>query len=89
VVRGRVHLCLPRSAADQRHDEAEFRDVIFGGMSAHHKVLILAAMLEGYDDLPKGDSLAELAGRAGISRREAFRARAALHPVTQHRTSRS
>jgi hypothetical protein len=81
--------CLPRSEADERDAEAEQLDILRSEMSAHHKVLRLAAMLAGYDDLPKGDALAELAESVGVSRREAFRARAALHPVTQHRTPRS
>jgi hypothetical protein len=52
----------------------------------HHKVLVLAAMAEGFDGLPRGDELTDLAARCGVSRREAFRARALLHPVTRYGT---
>jgi hypothetical protein len=78
--------CLVRSADAERDAEQEIRDILFGDLSAHHKVLALAAMSEGYDELPRGDALVDLAARAGVSRREAFRARSALQPVTEYRT---
>lgn len=75
--------CLPVPAGQAREFEAEVRGVIFGGGSRAHGWLLIAAKLEGYDELPHGDELAELAARCGVSRREAFKARAALQPLTR------
>lgn len=74
--------CLPIPADEARDLEAEVRKVIFGGGSRTHGWLLIAALLEGYDDLPGGGELEVLAEAAGVSRREAFKARAALHPIT-------
>ena len=75
--------CLPRPADEARDLEAEIRGIVFGTDSHAHARLRIAALLEGHDGLPRGDELVALAESCGGSRREAFKARAALQPTTR------
>jgi hypothetical protein len=69
--------CLPMPADDARDLTEEIRGIVFGGGSRTHGWLRIAALLQGYDDLPRGTELEALAAECGVSRREAFAARAA------------
>jgi hypothetical protein len=80
---GVPELCLPRPAAEARDLEAMITGIVFGGGSRAHGWLRIAALLRGYDDLPKGDELEALAGECGVSMRSAYdAARAAGDPTT-------
>lgn len=75
--------CLPLPAEAGRDMLAEVREIVFGGGSRTHGWLRIAAMLDGYDDLPAGHALEDLAGRCGVGMREAYKARAAgVQPTT-------
>ena len=73
--------CLIRPAADLGRDMDAIRAIIGGKESHAHKVLLVAAILEGYAELPAGQALEELAGGCAVSVRGAYDARrAGLHP---------
>ena len=86
VDHGRVlwhcHACANRIGSEKAL-EAEIRGIVFGTDSHAHARLRIAALLEGHDGLPRGDELVALAESCGVSRREAFKARAALQPTTR------
>lgn len=69
--------CLIRPAADVASDLEQVRAVIEGKESHVRKVLLVAAILNGYDELPAGFALEGLAGSCGVSVREAYNARRA------------
>lgn len=79
---GVPELCLPRPAAEARDLEAEITAVIFGGGSRTYGWLRIAALLRGYDGLPKGDELESLAEDCGVSQRSAYDAARALGDPT-------
>jgi hypothetical protein len=73
--------CLVRPAADLAADMDAIRAIIAGADSHAHKVLLIAALLGGYPELPPGQALESLAESCGVSGREAYKARrAGLHP---------
>jgi hypothetical protein len=67
--------CLPQTAPDASDQLEEIRSIIFGGGPRTSGWLRIAALLDGYDRLPRGDELEALAGSCGVSMREAYRAR--------------
>lgn len=72
--------CLIRPAADVTADADLIRAITAGKNSHAHKVLLIAAVLEGYPELPAGHALEALAESCGVSQREAYKARrASLH----------
>lgn len=74
-------VCLIRAAADLAADLDAIRAVIEGRETPARKVLLVAAILETYEELPRGRALEALAELSGITSREAYRARrAGLHP---------
>ena len=73
--------CLIRPAADLGRDMDAIRAIVSGRESHAHKVLLVAAVLEGYAELPRGRELEALAEASGLTGREAYKARrAGLHP---------
>ncbi len=73
--------CLIRPAADLAADLDGIRAIIEGKETPAHKVLLVAAILGSYAELPRGRALEALAESCGITGREAYRAkRAGLHP---------
>ena len=72
--------CLTRPAPDLRDREDAIRAIVHGKDSHAHARLKLAAILAGYDGLPKGDALEALAESCGVSMREAYRARQGQAP---------
>jgi hypothetical protein len=73
--------CLVRPAADLAADIDAIRAIVAGGDSHAHKVLLIAALLGGFTELPPGQALEALAESCGVSGREAYKARrAGLHP---------
>ncbi|HKM57015.1 MAG TPA: hypothetical protein VJY33_26650 [Isosphaeraceae bacterium] len=79
--------CLP--ITQQR--KAELADRLTGvtrdpDMEYGHKVLLIAAMLQGRRDLPRGNELVQLAAEVGVSRPSAFRykrAEGGLQPTSR------
>lgn len=69
--------CLIRAAADLAADLDAIRSVIGGKETPARKVLLVAAILETYEELPRGRALEALADFCGITSREAYRARRA------------
>jgi hypothetical protein len=79
LIRDGVHPgCLPIPRGD-RDDLIEQLWQILGSDTRDHAIvrLRIAAALDGYRKMPRGDGLAALAARAGVSRRTAFSARQA------------
>jgi hypothetical protein len=77
LIRDGIHPgCLPVPRA-RREDLIEQLWQILGSGTKDHAIIRLriAAALDGRSRLPRGDELAALAARAGISRRTAFNAR--------------
>lgn len=69
--------CLIRPAADVASDLEQIRAVIEGDDSHVRKVLLVAAILSDYGELPAGYALEALAQSCGVSVREAYNARRA------------
>lgn len=69
--------CLPMAKRDSDAERDAIRELVFGKDSHAHKLLRIAALLEGYGELPAGYALEELAVSCGISTREAYKARGA------------
>lgn len=70
--------CLPLARSDALAELEAIREIATGKDSHAHKVLQIAALLAGYDALPRGDALEALAESCGVSMREAYRARSGL-----------
>lgn len=69
--------CLIRASEDAQDFEQAAAEIVFGNGKAQHKVLLLAALLRGFGgELPHGGELEALAADCGVSRAEAYRARA-------------
>lgn len=64
--------CLLRPAGEAREGMDAVEHIVFGGGNRTLGWLRIAAMLRGYDDLPHGESLVNLASDCGVSRRAAF-----------------
>jgi hypothetical protein len=69
--------CLIRPAADLSADLDAITAVIGRKATPAHKVLLITAILNGYEELPRGRQLEALAELCGITGREAYKARAA------------
>ena len=67
--------CLPRPGTQLQKTEDAIREIAFGPDTHAHARLRIAALLAGYDELPRGDALEELAESCGVSMREAYKAR--------------
>lgn len=67
--------CLIRPAADVSADQDAIRAIVGSKATHAHRVLLIAAVLEGYTELPAGYALEELAQSCGVSVREAYKAR--------------
>lgn len=82
IMRGADGRCLIRPAADVTADVDLIRAIVSGKESHAHKVLLIAAVLDGHrGELPRGGALEVLAGGCGVSEREAYKARKlGLHP---------
>lgn len=75
--------CLPRSTAEMRDFEESLRTLLTSDLGHADVRLRALAMLDSPGgELPRGRALVELAGRVGVSRTEAFRARAVPLPRT-------
>jgi hypothetical protein len=69
-------ICLPQTAPDAADDLEVIRAIIFGKGHRARGWLRIAALLDGYSELPHGDALEALAGSCGVSVAQAYRARA-------------
>lgn len=77
IMRGADGRCLIRAAADVTAEIDKIRAITLGKGSHAHKVLLIAAVLEGHPALPAGQELEALASDCGVSAREAYKARRA------------
>lgn len=68
-------ICLPQTAPDAHADLEAIRAVIFGKDSHAYKVLKVAALLSGYEGLPEGDALEEVADDCRVGHSSAYEAR--------------
>lgn len=81
IMRGVPARCLIRPAADVTADVDLIRAIVSGKDSHAHKVLLIAAVLDGQPVLPGGYALESLAEGCGVGAREAYKARKlGLHP---------